>query len=116
MAMDSVPPSGRDELGFKVGSGELTCEGCCYEDRGEATNTIHERCLWYVPVVGTEVLVGGVASAVDGDAKDDEDLRRVSNHTQTSDGRNADHDCDNFEETQPIFKLPKLVSTRLRNR
>jgi hypothetical protein len=97
MAMDSVPPSGRDELGFQVGNGELTREGRCYEDRGEATDTIHERCLWDVPVVGTEVLVGRVASAVDGDAKDDEDLRRVSNHTQISDGRNTDRDSDNFE-------------------
>lgn len=112
MAMDSVPPSGRGELGFKVRSGELTCEGCCYEDRGEATYTIHERCLWDVPIMGTEVLVGGIASAVDGDAKDNEDLGRVSNHTQTSHGRNTDRDSDNFEETQPIFKLPKSVSTR----
>lgn len=45
--------------------------------------------------MGTEVLVGGIASAVDGDAKD-----------------NEDRDSDNFEETQPIFKLPKSVSTR----
>jgi hypothetical protein len=84
MAMDSVPPSGRDELAFEVGSGELTCERCCYEDRGEATNAIHERCLWDVPIVGTEVLVGGVTSTVHSNAKDDEDLRTVSN-TQTSD-------------------------------
>jgi hypothetical protein len=110
--MDSVPPSGRDEIGFELESEELTCKGCCYEDRSEATNIIHERCLWDVPVVGTEVLVGGVASAVDRDAKDDEDLRRVSDHTQTSDGRNTNRDSDNFEKTQPIFKLPKSVSSR----
>lgn len=115
MAMDSVPPSGRDELGFEVRSGELTCEGCCYESRGEATNTIYKGSLWYVPVVSTKVLVGCIASAVDDDAKDDEDLGRVSNHTQTSDGRNTDRDSDNFEETQPIFKPPKSVSTRSKN-
>ncbi len=96
---------GWDEIGFESESGELTCKGCCYEDRGEATDTIHERDLWDVLVVRTKILVGRVASTVDSDAKDDEDLRRVSYHTQTSDGGNTDRDSDNFEETQPIFKL-----------
>jgi hypothetical protein len=46
-----------------------------------------------------------VAAAIDYDAEDDENLRSQPRDLKMKRGKKAHSDSDDFQETQPIFKL-----------
>jgi hypothetical protein len=77
MAIDSVPPSKlgcQNELFAVEGFGEFTCKRSRHKDWGKACNAANKRCLGNVPVMGSDVVVGGIAATVDGYSQDDKDL------------------------------------------
>jgi hypothetical protein len=66
--------AGGDGDGFCAAVGE----GGGYEDGGETADAADEGGAGETPVFAADVVVGGVAAGVDGDAEEDEDLGGVS--------------------------------------
>lgn len=64
--MDSVPPSG-EELDWVVFWWKriLTSERCGYEDGSKSTDSSYEWCVTNIPIVCSEICMGGIPSTVD---------------------------------------------------
>ena len=66
----------------------LTCKRSGNEDRGKTPDTPNKRCITNVPVLGPNVLVIYITSAVDRNTENNEDYNR-----------------NYLEQAEPIFEL-----------
>lgn len=75
MAILSVPPSvGVSRCHWNVLIRILTGKRGSDKDRGETTDSAHERGTWDVPVFTSDVSSLGISTTVDDDAHNNEDL------------------------------------------
>lgn len=97
--------AGCDGDGFRAAVGE----GGGDEDGCETTDAADERGTGETPVFAADVVVVDVSTSVGCDAEEYEDLMQLALHCSIAVAYDTYNDSNDFQETEPVFKL-SLIS------
>ena len=85
-----------------------TCKRGCHKDRSKPSNTTNKGSVADEPIVTANIPMLSICATIDGNTKDDEDLR-VSRICKTKNKDTTYDDGYDLEQAEPIFKLAQLL-------